>query len=150
MIIASFSLGFWALAVTHEDYELHNIFSGFIKFCFKNYFCRNQKQFEFLYAVNDSELRSGHVSIKCFNLLFVSIFLFLSHCNTFSVCYPVIFMFSLIVQKQMVDVRTIHVMQFLSVCFRCPSLCTGHLAAWLMEVGNVLSKQSAALCRLSQ
>lgn len=62
MIIASFSLGFWALAVTHEDYELHNIFSGFIKFCFKNYFCRNQKQFEFLYAVNDSELRSGHVS----------------------------------------------------------------------------------------
>lgn len=62
MITASFSLGFWALAVTHEDYELHNIFSGFIKFCFKNYFCRNQKQFEFLYAVNDSELRSRHVS----------------------------------------------------------------------------------------
>lgn len=43
--------------------------------------------------------------------------LFLSHCNTFSVCYIIISVFSLIVQKQIVNVGTVHVMQFLSVCF---------------------------------
>lgn len=75
---------------------------------------------------------------SCYLSVFFFFFVFLSHCNMFSVCYIIISVFGLIMQKQIVNVGTVHVMQFVSVCFRCPSLCTGHLAAWLIEVGRVL------------